>query len=522
MTRLPVPLGVLVLTAAPVFAQSPLSTETFQVADVRVAVPSPAPHTTHGGILRGNRYEIRNIPMLDLISRAYGVAAERVLGGPNWLETKRFDIAALTPPSTPPATLRVMLRALLADRFKLVIREDKQPMAAVVLTASARTRLRPAAGGQANCRVSQLPQENGTVLQHMVCTNMNMAALAARLDAPAIAADYIPAPVTNETGLAGAWDFELDWTPREQLVRAGADGVTLQQALEGIGLRLEERKVATSVLVVDTVNATPTPNAADIAAKLPPLPPPEFELASVRPSPPGATSSRAQLLPTGQVNFSATTLRVMMNFAWQIPGDEYLVAPNWVESRRYDVVARAYATPITEAWREADRLLLMLRQLIVDRFKMKYHMENRHVGAFVLTADNPRMTKSDPSTRTRCVNSPATGRILALTRLITCQNVTMAQFAEMLPEIGGNYLTGPVADMTGLEGAWDFTVNYSPQNVYNQARERGGDADAASTPTGALSIFEAIDRQLGLELRAQKRSLPVMVIDSISEDVDGN
>lgn len=140
----------------------------------------------------------------------------------------------------------------------------------------------------------------------------------------------------------------------------------------------------------------------------------------------------------------------------------------------------------------------------------------------MLTADSPKMTKSDPLTRTRCVSTAATSRNPALTRLISCQNVTMAQFSELLPELGGNYLTGPVADMTGLEGTWDFTVNYSPQNVFNQATGGSGDGRAASTPTGAISIFEAIDRQLGLTLRPQKRSLPVMVIDSLTEDGGGN
>jgi uncharacterized protein (TIGR03435 family) len=77
--------------------------------------------------------------------------------------------------------------------------------------------------------------------------------------------------------------------------------------------------------------------------------------------------------------------------------------------------------------------------------------------------------------------------------------------------------------MTGLAGAWDFTVNYSPQNVFNQASGRDtGATGVASTPTGVLSIFEAMERQLGLALKPQKRLLPVMVIDSISEHVGGN
>ena len=82
-------------------------------------------------------------------------------------------------------------------------------------------------------------------------------------------------------------------------------------------------------------------------------------------------------------------------------------------------------------------------------------------------------------------------------------------------------MTGPVADMTGIDGSWDFTVTYSPENVYKQVAA-GSDAGGASTPTGALSIFDAIDRQLGLTLRSQRRSLPVMVIDSMSEDVRDN
>ena len=524
MTRLTVPLSaLLLLAAAPVFAQLPTPGATFEAADVRAAAPNPAPNNSHGGLLHGNRYEIRNATMLDLIRAAYGADAGEIVGGPSWLGLNRFDMTALAPPSTPPATLRTMLRVLLADRFKAVIREDQREMAGYVLTANAETRLRPASGNQADCQMSQRPQANGTELQHVACTNMMMRQLVERLPLPALAADYIPTRlIADRTGLAGRWDFELDWTPRAQLLRAGAEGVTFQQALANIGLRLEEGRVAMSVLVVDSVNATPTANGADVAVKLPPLPPPEFEVATVKPTPPEVTTSRGQLTPTGQVNFTATPLRSLMNFAWQIPGDEYLVAPDWVGSRRFDVVARAYATPVTNVALDGDRLLLMLRQLIVDRFEMKYHIEDRPVGAFVLTADNPRLTKADPSARTRCVGGAATGPNPALTRLITCQNVTMAQFAELLPQVVGSYFRAPVADMTGLEGAWDFTITYSPQNVFNQAPGAGGDAGIASTPTGALSIFEAIDRQLGLELKPQKRSLPVMVIDSISEDMSGN
>ncbi len=521
MTRLPTRLGTLLL-AVPLMAQSPAPAATFEVADVRVAAPNPAPNGMHGGILRGNRYEIRNATMLDLIRTAYSVDSEEVVGGPWWLGLHRFDITALAPANTAPATLRAMIRSLLADRFTAVIREGTQPMAGYVLTASAKPGLRQASGSQADCQMSVRPQANGSDLQHVTCTSMMMSQFVERLPLPAMAADYVPTRlVADQTRLTGRWDFELEWTPRAQLLRAGAEGVTFQQALAKVGLTLAEGKVPMTVLVVESVNASPTANGADVVAKLPQQAPPQFEVATVRPSAPEATASSGQLTPTGQVTFTATTLRSMMNFAWQIPGDDYLVAPDWVASRRFDVVARAYAEPISNAAVDGDRFLLMLRQLLGDRFRMTYHVENRPVEAFVLTADNPKLTKADPSTRTRCAGTAAAGRNPALTRLITCQNATMAQFAEMLPRIVGSYFRTPVADMTGLDGAWDFTINYSPQNVF-QTPGAGCGADVASTPTGALSIFEAIDRQLGLRLRQEKRVLPVMVIDRISDDVVGN
>jgi uncharacterized protein (TIGR03435 family) len=108
----------------------------------------------------------------------------------------------------------------------------------------------------------------------------------------------------------------------------------------------------------------------------------------------------------------------------------------------------------------------------------------------------------------------------ALTRLITVQNMTMGQFAEDLSSIAGGYLRIPVVDGTGLTGAWDFVLNFSPIGAINN-NGRGGDASAgalaASAPTGALSLFDALQKQLGLKLEQHKRPMPVLVIDHIEE-----
>src|SRR5580693_6040443 len=92
------------------------SRPTFQIADVHASVPLRTANM-QGGTLQAGRFEIRHATMLDLIKTAYGVDADTVFGGPSWLEWDRYDVVAKAPANTPAATVRLMLQALLADRF---------------------------------------------------------------------------------------------------------------------------------------------------------------------------------------------------------------------------------------------------------------------------------------------------------------------------------------------------------------------------------------------------------------------
>ena len=75
--------------------------------------------------------------MVDLMRTAYNEQPERISGGPRWLEWNRFDIAELTPEKTSPDRLREMLKTLLAERFKLVVREESVTTTAMALTLGA-------------------------------------------------------------------------------------------------------------------------------------------------------------------------------------------------------------------------------------------------------------------------------------------------------------------------------------------------------------------------------------------------
>src|SRR5579864_384763 len=136
-------LAVAALLSTGVVAQAPAPRPSFDVADVHVRPHSSNPFPqTIGPLLRAGRYDLRNATMLDLISKAYAVSGDTVLGGPNWLDRNRFDIVAKAPDGTPEETLQLMLQSLLTDRFKLTLHKDTKPVPAFVLTVSGTPKLK--------------------------------------------------------------------------------------------------------------------------------------------------------------------------------------------------------------------------------------------------------------------------------------------------------------------------------------------------------------------------------------------
>ena len=100
--------SAIVLVSSALFGQAAPTPPAFDIVDVRVSPHGVNPVMT-GGVLRGDRYVLRQANMVDLIAAAYGIDDERVLGGPSWLEHDRFDVIAKAPPGTP-ETIRLMLQ----------------------------------------------------------------------------------------------------------------------------------------------------------------------------------------------------------------------------------------------------------------------------------------------------------------------------------------------------------------------------------------------------------------------------
>ena len=91
--------------------------------------------------------------------------------------------------------------------------------------------------------------------------------------------------------------------------------------------------------------------------------------------------------------------------------------------------------------------------------------------------------------------------------------MTMTQFADDLQGVAAGYIFYPVLDGTGLKGGYGFTLSF---RGLNKIKSVAIDSES-SDPNGALTIFAAVSRQLGLKLEKQKRPQPVLVIEHIDE-----
>ena len=510
------PLLFVALLSGVAFAQS--ASPTFESADVHVSARSNNP-TMRGGAVRGGRYDLRTATMVDLISVAYSMESNKILGGPNWLDWDRFDVAAKVAPGTKQEDVNRMLQNLLSDRFKLVVRKDTRPMPAFALSmGTGKHKLKEASGGQGCKGVQQTPASGTVPYQAISCENMTMAGLADLLRDIG-GGTYLPDPVVDQTRLSGTWDFELKWTARNRLAQAGSDGISLFDAVDKqLGLKLEAKKVPLPVLMIDSVNQTPTPNAPGVLTQIPPAPPSEFEVATIKPSPPDAGGQAGQI-QNGRVDVSNFTLRQLIMLAWDLGNNEDFVVglPNSAGSARYDISAKVSTSgPVNDQEFDFDTIRLMLQKLLIERFGIKSHMEERPVSAYTMTATKQlKLQKAAPENRTNCTSGAGTSPML--NRMITCRNTNMAQLAVALQNMAGGYVRAPIKDATGIEGYFDFSVSFSGVNLLPGRVFDPNGATGATDPNGSLPLPDALQRQLGLKLDLEKRPLPVLVVDQVQD-----
>lgn len=216
---------------------------------------------------------------------------------------------------------------------------------------------------------------------------------------------------------------------------------------------------------------------------------PAFEVASVKLTQHGRDKdgwSRSSLNISGPGRFEATnaSMEECIRFAYDVKGYQ-IIGPDWLNSdaASYDIIATASRET------SSQQIRLMLQSLLADRFKVAVHRETRMLPVYELVVgkNGPKLTaaKSGGRSSTNSNNGNVTGT-----------NVSMAELAHQLSRTSA--VGRPVFDKTGIEGSYDFTYEYAPD-----------DNDSAGRP----SIFTALQQKLGLKLEAAKGPVEVVVID---------
>jgi uncharacterized protein (TIGR03435 family) len=502
-------LAILSLSSV-VLAQEAKPVPAFKNVDIHASAPGT--QMFGGRISAGARFEADGYTMMDLISRAYGLPWDRITDGPAWLGTDRFDVLAIVPSGVTSRSAQPMFRTLLADRFKLVVHSDTRPVPVYAVVADKHTLLKNTAGGESQCKYNSV--DSFVVL---TCVNMTVAQMVRQV--ADYASEYFDRPLLDKTSLTGNFDFTFRWTPRRNMRLRSADGemtgISPQDAFEQqLGLKVETRKEPLSVIVVDSVNRTPTPNAPGVSAVLNSPAYTEFDVAEVRVHKP-ETPFKYQDKST-QMELLGFKLPVLIHMAWVNPPQKREISggPAWVKTDAFDIIAKA---PREVPWENTQ---LMLRNLLTQRFHLRLHEENQPTTVYALTGGKrlPKLKDADPTRRSECKKSLGDGTIT-----LTCQNTTMKQLEETALSEAWGLLDHPVIDLTGLSGAYDFFVTWSPV-ARNGGTVAGGDSsqvsEVASAPSGDLTFFEALEKQIGLKLQKQKHEIPVLVIDSAERPVE--
>src|SRR5580658_4421071 len=145
------------LTMALGFAQQ----AKFEIADVHVSPTTRNFAQNFGGVIRDGKYVNRDATMLQLIEAAYGVTDDAISGGPGWVNSDLFDVIAKVPDGATPATAKLMLQALLAERFNLVIHNGTSPVPRYVLSVGKGGSKLKSSSGSGNHGCQQKPGARG-------------------------------------------------------------------------------------------------------------------------------------------------------------------------------------------------------------------------------------------------------------------------------------------------------------------------------------------------------------------------
>lgn len=260
-------------------------------------------------------------------------------------------------------------------------------------------------------------------------------------------------------------------------------------------------------LLIGVVSVTATPAARQVRGGSV-----TFDAASVKPSKVATPGIMTQFTP-GRVLFGNAPIHLLIEYAYNVRAGHIMNAPAWVDSDRYDVLA-TFDTDL----RGEERA--MMQALLAQRFGLRVHAETREMPIYALVkarADGTLGPGLKPFTG-ECVR-PAAGGATPNCLMRIATNVIDARGTEwrqlnLSLQIG--VWDRPIVDRTGLTGRYDVKLEWTPDPGTARSAEGAAAGAAANAATGErVSIFTALQEQLGLKLESTRGPVDVLVVDAI-------
>jgi uncharacterized protein (TIGR03435 family) len=240
----------------------------------------------------------------------------------------------------------------------------------------------------------------------------------------------------------------------------------------------------------------------------PPAALPHFEVASIKPNP--SPSLRHVLIPPkgGRFSTRSASLRLLIQNAYNVESFEIFGGPDWMNTVGFDIEAKAEGSP------NRAQMWLMLRSLLEDRFKLTVHREIKDLPVYALTAAKSRLNMPAPE-GTDCTDAndrmagPCGDVVLTFEAssglAMKGRQVTTADLAKILSWI----LARRVIDRSEMTGKFDVDLPFA----FDDTMAGIPRPPSASSLNEAPSMFDSLQRQLGLKLQSTKGPVEVIVID---------
>jgi uncharacterized protein (TIGR03435 family) len=254
---------------------------------------------------------------------------------------------------------------------------------------------------------------------------------------------------------------------------------------------------------------------------------PSFEAASIKPTATSDGNSFIRRMPGGRFDAHNVATRFLLTFAYQVQSFQIVGDPGWVSNERFDIIAKMEGDPPPmPPGAGVDPMMLAMRSMLAERFKLVMHKETRELDIYALVmarAGGKPGPALKPSTTDCAAEAKKMGRGGGAppgpNDPVTCgsrQNFGRIRFGGMPLSVFANNVSGQlgrmVIDRTGLTGNWDFDLTFAPE------RPLGALPPGVELPPvdpNAPTIFTAVQEQLGLKFDSTRGPVEVWVIDSI-------